>query len=58
MVGLEIAKFAREVRMGREWIPLGATALGSVIFNMAAGFAIGLCVYYITGLFTGKEYAK
>ena len=47
LVGIELVKFARELRLGPQTLPLVATVLGSVVFNMAAGFAAGLTVHYL-----------
>lgn len=58
MVGLSLAKFTRDLRVGRDWIPLGATVFGSIFFNMAGGFALGMFVYYIGKLFSRKVDAK
>lgn len=45
LVGVELAKFARDVRVGRELLPFAATVACSLVFNMAAGFAAGLAVH-------------
>ena len=47
LVGIELVKFSRELRFGPQVVPLAATVLGSVVFNMAVGFAVGLSVHYL-----------
>jgi hypothetical protein len=47
MVGIELAKFARDLRFDRQLIPVAATVCVSLIVNMAAGFAAGLFTYYL-----------
>ena len=46
LVGIELTKFARDVRPGRDLIPLLLTIAVSLLTNMAAGFAAGLAVHY------------
>jgi len=46
LVGIELTKFARELKPGREWIPMIATLIGALVFNMAAGFVVGMIVHY------------
>jgi len=47
LVGLEMIKFVRDVKPGRQWVPLAATVLVSLFANMAYGFLAGLLVYYL-----------
>ena len=46
LVGLELVKFAGDVRWGKDLFPMGATVIVSVITNMAYGFLAGLAVHY------------
>jgi MFS superfamily sulfate permease-like transporter len=46
LVGIELTKFARELKPGRDLIPMAATLIAAVVFNMAAGFAVGMIVHY------------
>ncbi|MFP4268158.1 MAG: putative sulfate/molybdate transporter [Spirochaetaceae bacterium] len=46
MVGVEMAKFSRDLRPNRHLIPVVATLAASLAFNMAVGFAAGLLVHY------------
>ena len=47
MVGVKLFAFARELRFDRSLVSVGATVAGSVVLNMAAGFAAGLVLHYI-----------
>jgi hypothetical protein len=46
LVGIELTKFTREIRVGRDLIPLAATVAVSLLANMAFGFLAGLAVHY------------
>ncbi len=52
LVGIEMVKFSRDLHFDRQLIPVGATLAGSLLVNMAVGFAAGLVVHY---LLLGKE---
>lgn len=54
MVGIELAKFVKEVRMGKDMIPLGVTVAVSVVSNMAYGFLAGIAAHLLVQLFPGK----
>jgi MFS superfamily sulfate permease-like transporter len=47
LVGIELVKFARDLRWNRELLPVAATVLGSVALNMAVGFGVGLAAHYL-----------
>jgi len=47
LVGIELVKFGRDVRLDIHLLPLAFTVIGSVTFNMAFGFAAGLAVHYM-----------
>jgi MFS superfamily sulfate permease-like transporter len=47
LVGIELAKFGRDLRFNREILPVAVTVLGSVTLNMAVGFVAGLIVHYV-----------
>ncbi|MFO8007345.1 MAG: putative sulfate/molybdate transporter [Candidatus Brocadiia bacterium] len=47
MVGVELFKFARELRFVRSLVPVAATVAGSVALNMAVGFAAGIVLHYL-----------
>jgi len=45
MVGLELAKFGKGIRLDKDFIPLAATVAVSLIGNMAYGFVSGILVH-------------
>jgi len=47
MVGIELMKFAKDVRVGKDLIPLGVTLGVSLSSNMACGFLAGLASHYL-----------
>ncbi|MBN1673201.1 MAG: putative sulfate/molybdate transporter [Kiritimatiellae bacterium] len=47
LVGIEMVKFARDLRFDRRLIPVAATVAASLLANMAVGFALGLVVHYL-----------
>mgnify|MGYP006283175707 CR=1 FL=1 len=47
MVGIELFKFARDLRLDLRLVPVGATIVGSVALNMAVGFAAGMILHYL-----------
>lgn len=46
MVGFELVKFAKDVRLSLDLVPLMVTVIVSVLTNMAYGFLAGVAVYY------------
>ncbi len=54
LVGIELTKFVRDVRPGRDLIPLLATVAVSLLSNMAVGFLAGLAVHYGMDKWWGK----
>jgi len=52
LVGIEMAKFARDLRLNRHLVPVAATLAGALLVNMAVGFAVGTVAQY---LLLGKE---
>jgi MFS superfamily sulfate permease-like transporter len=58
-VGIELGKFARDIRLKTDLLPMCATIMVSVLTNMAVGFVVGLVVHY-TGRFilTRKRYGN
>jgi hypothetical protein len=48
MVGVELGKFARDIRLKTDLLPMCATIIVSVITNMAFGFVVGLIVHYVS----------
>jgi len=51
LVGVEMTRFARHIRLNKDLLPLGATVAVSLLSNMAVGFAAGLGVYYLVRWF-------
>jgi MFS superfamily sulfate permease-like transporter len=47
LVGIELAKMSRDLRINRQLIPVLATLAGSLAVNMAIGFVAGMAVHYI-----------
>ncbi len=47
LVGIELTKFARDIRLTKDIIPMAVTLIISLITNMAYGFLAGLIVYHI-----------
>ena len=48
LVGIELTKFAKDIRLSRDLIPTGVTLIVSLATNMACGFLVGLIVYHLT----------
>lgn len=46
VVGVELVKFARDLRPRKDLAPFGATVAVALLTNMALGFAAGLLVYH------------
>lgn len=47
LVGIELTKFLRDLRLGWDLLPAAVTVAGSIAFNMAIGFAAGLIVHFL-----------
>lgn len=47
MVGIEMAKFSKDLRPNRHLLPVITTVAGSLVFNMAVGFAAGIITHYL-----------
>jgi MFS superfamily sulfate permease-like transporter len=47
LVGIELTKFLRDLRLGWDLLPVAATVAGSVVFNMAIGFTAGMLLHYL-----------
>jgi predicted benzoate:H+ symporter BenE len=59
LVGIELTKFAKDIRPNKDLIPMGATLLVSLVTNMAYGFLVGLLVYrLIRFIFRKKGYCE
>ncbi len=55
LVGVEMVKFARDLRFDRQLIPVAVTLGGSLLVNMAAGFAAGMAVHYLLLVKEGRQ---
>ncbi|RJP69701.1 MAG: hypothetical protein C4532_10505 [Candidatus Abyssobacteria bacterium SURF_17] len=47
LVGIELMKFARDLKANWELLPLAVTVVGAVAVNMAVGFVLGLLAHYL-----------
>ena len=47
LVGVELAKFARDIRLREDLAPMAVTLIVAVVTNMAYGFLAGLAVHYL-----------
>jgi len=50
LVGIELARFAADVRLKGDMAVLGVTVVVSVAVNMALGFVVGVVVYHLAHL--------
>jgi MFS superfamily sulfate permease-like transporter len=48
MVGIELVKFARDIRVNTDLIAMGATVAVALVGNMAFGFLAGLAAHHLT----------
>ena len=55
LVGIELTRFARDIRLTRDLIPLATTVIVSVAANMAYGYVAGLAVHHLGRYFSGKH---
>ncbi|MBN1536633.1 MAG: putative sulfate/molybdate transporter [Anaerolineales bacterium] len=54
MVGVELIKFARGVRLNIDLLPMAATVIVSLLSNMAVGFIAGLGIHHTIRLFSRR----
>ena len=47
LVGIELTKFAKDIRLNKDLIPMAVTVIVSLATNMAYGFLVGLIVYHL-----------
>lgn len=47
LVGIELIKFAKDIRLNKDLIPMAVTVIVSLATNMAYGFLVGLIVYHL-----------
>jgi xanthine/uracil/vitamin C permease (AzgA family) len=55
LVGIELARFAKDIRPNKDLIPMGVTLLVSLATNMACGFLAGLMVHHLIRLIFRKK---
>lgn len=55
LVGIELTKFARKLRVNKDLIPMATTFVISLVTNMAYGFLAGLLVYSLTRVFFKRK---
>lgn len=55
LVGIELTKFVRHIRPGRDLVVLGATVAVSVLANMAWGFLAGLAAHRLVKRLFGEK---
>ena len=55
LVGIELTKFAKDVRWSKDLIPLAATLIVSLWTNMAFGFLAGIMVHHLSRPVLGKK---
>ncbi len=55
LVGIELTKFAKDIRWSKDLIPMAATLIVSLAFNMAFGFLVGVLVYHLTRFIFRKK---
>lgn len=58
MVGIELTLFAKDVRIGKDMIPLGVTLVVSLSTNMAYGFLAGIAIHRLVSRFFGNGRAN
>ncbi len=59
LVGIELTKFARDIRPNKDLLPMGVTLLVSLATNMAYGFLAGLLIHHLIRLiFRKKGYCR
>lgn len=52
MIGIELTKFVKDVKPGKEMIPMVLTVIVVLASNMFFGFLVGIIVYYLIILVT------
>ncbi len=59
LVGIELTKFAKDIRLSKDLIPLAVTVGVSLAANMAYGFLAGLAVHHLMRfIFRGKGHCR
>ena len=55
LVGVEMLKFAKDLRFNQNLIPTATTVILALTFNMAVGFFVGLGVYHALNLWFSRR---
>ncbi|MCE5274852.1 MAG: putative sulfate/molybdate transporter [Deltaproteobacteria bacterium] len=55
LVGIELTKFAKDVRWTKDLISMAATLIVSLATNMAYGFLVGVVVFHLTRVISRKN---
>jgi MFS superfamily sulfate permease-like transporter len=55
LVGIELTKFARDIRWSRDLIPMAATLIVSLATNMAFGFLVGVIFHHLIRLTSRRK---
>jgi MFS superfamily sulfate permease-like transporter len=55
LVGIELTKFARDIRWSKDLIPMAATLTVSLTTNMAFGFLVGIIFHHLIRLTSRKK---
>lgn len=55
LVGIELIKFAKDIGLDKDLIPMATTIIVSVATNMAYGFGAGLAVHYLIPTISKKK---
>ena len=58
LVGVELAKFARDIRLREDLAPMAVTLIVAVVTNMAYGFLAGLAVHYLLQFILKKRFRQ
>ena len=55
LVGMELTRFARNIRLNKDLLPMGTTIIVSLLSNMALGFIAGLVVFHLIRFIVRKR---
>ena len=55
LVGVELVKFAKDIRLTMNLVPMAATIIVSLATNMAFGFLIGLLIHHLAGFVLARK---
>ena len=55
LVGLELTKFAKGIRLDKDLIPMSSTVIVALMTNMAYGFLVGLLIFHSVRYLSRKQ---